>query len=341
MDAFRSAAWSVVVVGRVVRLVLDGPKGKLCLIAACLDPSSADQQVQAIIDIKKSVAEDAHNVIAGDVNFVENAAGRIAKKSAETGKSEDKRQADQWKQSMTISGFKEFEQSMYTCENSHGWSRIDRIYSDLHAANFVCSKSFCSVIGHRRHLSDHSPISFGIKNGRTNNKRAIPPWVALDENFEKEVEQNIVFLTRSYTDECGCIPNSFQQLDILKLAIRDATKYIQKKMAKAFATTNAHKLACTLGFVRAVEAGLTEQASRFQQKYERLQCALNVMCRTSTWYKQVKDHAVELMHNDIGERVRELRQTKANLPAEIYERRKHGISRQLKKLLPAGTNNEL
>ena len=50
---------------------------------------------------------------------------------------------------------------------------------------------------------------------------------------------------------------------------------------------------------------------------------------------------MELTRNDIGERVRELRQTKANLPAEIYERRKHGISRQLKKLLPAGTNNEL
>ena len=49
------------------------------------------------------------------------------------------------------------------------------------------------------------------------------------------------------------------------------------------------------------------------------------------------------MHNDIGERVRDLKQTKANLPADIYicERTKNGIARQHKQLLPAGTSNNI
>ena len=158
LDLFDRVDWAVIVEGRVARMTLDGPKVKLCLHAVYLDPESLENKFNAIRDLNKAMDPSAHNIVAGDFDFVEHPSDRIAKASANVATSEDCRAAEQWKRHMSHHKLQEFEQEHFTCEHSHGWSRIDRIYTDLHAANLLCSSSFCTFLTHPRLLSDHSPI---------------------------------------------------------------------------------------------------------------------------------------------------------------------------------------
>ena len=54
LDVFDHVVWAIIVDGRVGRLTLEGPKGKLCLYAVYLDPSSIENQSSAIHDISKA-----------------------------------------------------------------------------------------------------------------------------------------------------------------------------------------------------------------------------------------------------------------------------------------------
>ena len=74
----------------MARLTLDGPNGKLCVHATYLDPSSVGEQVLAMKDISQSIVDDAHNVIAGDFNFVENTMDRTSKASANASRQDDR-----------------------------------------------------------------------------------------------------------------------------------------------------------------------------------------------------------------------------------------------------------
>ena len=103
----------------------------------------------------------------------------------------------------------------------------------------------------------------------------------------------------------------------------------------------AHKLALTLKFIRSVELGQYEAAKHAQTRYGELQCVVSSSTKHSAEYKLIKDLAVELMHTDVGVRIRELNKCRSSLPEEIYARRKNVISRRLKRLLPAGASNEV
>ena len=341
LDAFKNVDWTILVVGRLARLTLTGPNGKLCIYAVYLDPSSAENQVQAIHELERSLDPHAHNLIAGDFNFVEFHTDRLAKLTANTSLIEDRKQTEAWKRLAAQCTLQEFEQPHFTCEHSHGWSRIDRVYTDLHKANLLCHDTFCTLLTYPRHLSDHSPVSFGMKDKPRRSKDSIPSWVATDTSFEDEVRLQMDYLSECHRKTTGTEPSSLQQLEMLKQGIQSAAKYTRKKAHKALAQTSSHRLACTLSFIKAVEAGNEQQASRMQKRYNRLHRDLGTFSRTSQWYKEVKEHAVELMHIDVSDRVRELKQTRASLASEVYERKKATISRQLKRLLPAGASNDI
>ena len=75
---------------------------------------------------------EVHNIVVGDFNFVTTDADRIAKTSADcNNNSTDKSNTETWNDLNTRLGLQEFVQERYTCENSFGWSRIDRAYTKL------------------------------------------------------------------------------------------------------------------------------------------------------------------------------------------------------------------
>ncbi len=45
------------------------------------------------------------------------------------------RPAHEWQKIVCGESFQEFEQAQSICESSHGWPRIDRIFTDMHKAD--------------------------------------------------------------------------------------------------------------------------------------------------------------------------------------------------------------
>lgn len=113
-------------------LQLEGTRGKMCIVPVYLDPRSITEQLKNISNIESCVREDADIIVAGDFNLVTRKGDCIANKSGETRMSSDKRHARKWMQMARARKLHEYEQNRYTCENSHGWSRIDRVYTSMH-----------------------------------------------------------------------------------------------------------------------------------------------------------------------------------------------------------------
>jgi hypothetical protein len=306
-----------------------------------LDPSSVQAQKDSISAIGNLLDTRALNIVAGDFNFVEHPSDRMNKLSGETNESWDKKQTEAWQEVATSKRLREFDQSSYTCENSYGWSKIDRAYTSMHAANCLMTQTFCAVLEHPRHLSDHCPISFGVAARVSNEIKPIPGWVTAHANFEAEVHGEFDFRIAQHKEKQGEDPDSMMKLSILKDAIKAAAKHIKQVSAREIAQTTTHKLSCTLGFIRAVEIGNMEVARRMQTKYVRLQMDITSCATSCIEFRSIKDHAVELMHTDIADRVRELKSCRDNLPQEIFKRRKDCIARRLARLRPAGSQNEI
>eukprot|EP00973_Karenia_brevis_P069639 9683158-Karenia_brevis.AAC.1 len=61
---------------------------------------------------------------------------RVSKVSAECKQNEgDRRNKATWETAFASKRLVEFNQHEYTCENSYGWSRIDRAYTSMHTAD--------------------------------------------------------------------------------------------------------------------------------------------------------------------------------------------------------------
>jgi hypothetical protein len=136
-------------------------------------------------------------------------------------------------------------------------------------------------------------------------------------------------------------PTLAEDLTILKMAIRKATKNIRAAEAESMANTTGHKLALTLSFIRLIEAGDYSKAKSLQTKYAKLHCEVSAKTKTSREYLAIKNLAVELMHIDVDERIRELSSCRNGLAEETYKHRKNGIVTRLKKLIPAGPKAEI
>ena len=193
LNNFQSHKWVVGSCGRVASLCLDGKNGKL-IIAVYLDPASVQEQLHGISCIKNLLDSTAHNLVAGDWNFVEHCADRIAKETAKTAAVQERRPTVEWQKLAQEAGCQEFEQAQFTCENSHGWSRIDRIYTDMHKADLMNSMSYCSTLEHPRNLSDHSPVAFSFKKRVKTPGFYLPAWVATHINFESEAAEALEHL---------------------------------------------------------------------------------------------------------------------------------------------------
>ena len=73
-------------------------------------------------------------------------------------------------------------QSDYTCENSFGWSRIDRAYNSLHAADVSTMRTTCNILEYPRHLSDHRPRK------KHKGRKRVPQGVTTHASFREELE---------------------------------------------------------------------------------------------------------------------------------------------------------
>ena len=334
--------WRVFVKGRLARLEFSGAKGCLHVYAIYLspeDPGERDKQLKRLADV---IDPAVHNLITGDFNFVANDCDRINKAAGDChSNAADKRNATTWKEVAATCSLKEFSQDEFTCENSYGWSRIDRLYTNLHAADLCILHSACNLLDHPRHLSDHKPVSLHISPREAQSKiKHIPGWVTEHASFKQELVDEYDARRDDFERRERRTPTAFEKLDIFKESAHRVAKYIRRICSSLVANTLEHKLAVSLSFLRAAHANDTLKAIALQKKCAELQrIDLSNGRVNASDLRQIKDLTVEWMRSDIRARAEELRKVKNSLPETIYEQRKKGLMTTLKSMAPGGSSD--
>ena len=331
--------WSVFVKGRLARLEFSGAKGCLHVYAVYLnpdDPRERDEQIRRLADVMDPAV---HNLVAGDFNFVTCDGDRISKlEGACHSNAADKRNAITWNDIANGLHLKEFEHDGFTCENSSGWSRIDRLYTNLHTADVCSMRCACNLLEHPRHLSDHRPVSMRISGGEKHNRaKTIPRWVTEHEKYKAELLDEFIARCGDFERLRKRPPTAFENLEILKKSAHKTASYIRRLCDSQVADTTAHKLAVGMSFLRAVRSSNLERAKQLQNKCVELhQFKITEDFVHTQDFIGVMDSIVAWMKSDIQVRADELKRLRASLPETIYEQRKKGVLASLKSMAPGG-----
>jgi hypothetical protein len=334
--------WTVFTKGRIARLEFRGASGRLHVYAIYLSPDSPEEREQQLKQLVGIIDPKVHNILAGDFNFVTNDCDRISKVDGE-GHSDaaDRRNAVVWKGLADTHDLREFQQEEFTCENSYGWSKIDRIYTNLHAAELCSMKCACNLLPHPRQLSDHRPVSVVMSPMQSQNRRkAILIWVTEHALFKEELNDEFAARCDAFARFHGVLPDSFEKLKLLKESAHRVSSFIRRLSRTQIAETLEHKLAVGMAFLRAVRVQDLRRAEALQQKCVELQhLAISAHLANSQEYERVKDLIVEWMRSDIQARADELREVRQKLPEVVYQQRKKGILSSIKQMLPAGSGD--
>jgi hypothetical protein len=159
----------------------------LHLFAVYLDPSNANDRIATMRSMRAAVAPNTHNIIAGDLNFTFNPQERLSF-GGEAGSPTDIDVAcvAEWDLLFTDAGFKEFHQPGFTCKHSFGFSKLDKVFSDMFNAELDLLEIGCNTIMHPMKLSDHHPISVRVASRQRSGKR-VPQWIAKEPELATEV----------------------------------------------------------------------------------------------------------------------------------------------------------
>ena len=328
LQRFCRQNWQVIVAGRVGALHLDGSEGALTIIAVYCDPSSKAQQALQCEAIAKSIDPKRHCLIAGDFNFVTTDHDRISKANGSPTGNNDKAMADKWRQ--IVGGtVQEWQQDCMTCESSFAYSRIDRVYSNIDAASSLCFDTFCQLVEHPRHLSDHSPLIFGIRSRKKSTEKPIPCWVIKHPWFDEEFSDALDFYLKSAGD------SAFGRMTAVKHAAKDAAKCVMRACRGHVAYSVQEKLSCCITFVRALFDGNYTLANKLKSRCDTLKHAhVGPGFQSTDSFASIKAAIVDFSQTSIRERIIELKALKGKLPDYCYERRKESISDMLRKLAP-------
>ena len=243
-----------------------------------------------------------------------------------------------WRQACEQMQLKEFSQDQMTCENSFGWSRIDRAYTNLHAVDISMMHTACFLLEQPRHLSDHRPFAVVFARRKAKQSRPIPSWVIQHPDFRKELHGQYNWLVKSFTEQNDKHPSPFDKLKLFKEGAQLTAKHIRNKCRHEIAETKEHRLAACLAFIRASREGRFEKARCIQRNMKQLRdCKVFEGMEGSASFKRVLDLAEELMHIDIKERADELRNVRDQLSEYEFELRKRRVETTLSSMTPGGS----
>ena len=214
-------SWQVLRVGRIGRLVLEGIYGLLHIYVVYLDPSDSRHQCSDIDLLGSSLDSRAHSLVVGDLNFVQEASDRYLKATGTYSLGDDAAVAKQWTSSIASRGLVELKQPYHTCEKGMCFSRIDRIYSSLHAASIFLLDTSCVALDQEPELSDHRPVSCFFRRRVRSQSTSVPSWVVDHPAFGEEVFAEYHYRIRSAPGD------GFSRLAVFKDSVRCACKYIK------------------------------------------------------------------------------------------------------------------
>lgn len=340
LEEFATVDWKVLEKGWLGRLELHGPKGALHIYAVYLDPGSwkkRNQQMQKLVEV---CDPNAHNLVLGDFNFTMCSDDRISKTCEANGANfPDRKNSEYWRDICVRLRLQEFAQDQMTCENSFGWSRIDRVYTNLHSIDINLMHTASNLLLHPRHLSDHRPLSVFFAQKKARQHKPMPAWVTEHRDFIQELQDQFNWSVKSFCAETNQAPTPFEQLRLLKQSASNTAAYIRRKCRSEVADTKEHKLAAHLSFIKAVRQGNLDRARQIQCTVTELRgYQVDDGLEMTAGFGNILNRAEELMHMEVKERADELRQVRAQLPEHILEQRKRSIEIILRSMTPGGSS---
>ena len=166
-------------------------------------------------------------------------------------------------------------------------------------------------------------------------QRPLPSWTLEHPAWPAKVRDSHLNLQLLHASK-----SSYSDLQLLKQAMRQASKDIAHQHACMPAHTIEDKIASSMSFLRAAERGDVVGQIRGAAKYPHLAQITDPkdsFLREKPSLNVVRDHIVELSSNDVAVRLQDLKQARVANTYE-YQHKKDQILVRLKKLLPGSTS---
>ena len=335
--------WAHIVPGRVGLLSLRGVNGALDIIVSyfATGQQGATERASAIQTLARRIRprEEVLTIMLGDWNFAACEKDRLNKATGQWSGLQDKSSSELWlKEIQTPHNFHEFQQPAFTCNVAAARSRIDRVYANNFVADQLDRKYSCVALPWTE-LSSHRPISFArrtpTKHNRTNPCLPTGPMDHKDWARRVALEYHAAVTNDDHGD------NPLRRLVLAKRAIRSVTQDMQKQNLTAMATEPEDQLGITMSYIRAIESVNLLRMSQCAKIYPRLSELVSPddpNARTNPNMPRLRELALSLSRDAIGQRVNQLRNVDATSPNGPYRQQlKDHILTQLKRTIPGST----
>ena len=163
LSKFCTRSWEEIVKGKVVVLRLRGDAGALDIWCVYLPASCVKERTQCIHQIARGMqsAEKCLSVVAGDFNFTYHSHDRFNKAKHDWSGLSGTQDAKTWVTELLDKGMlEELYQPEHTHEDGLCRSRIDRVYSNIHTADFLDEDITAWTQHFPLELSHHRPVLF-------------------------------------------------------------------------------------------------------------------------------------------------------------------------------------
>lgn len=340
-DPVRRDDWEEVIPGRLAALHLRGLQGNLSVVTAYF-PSGLAQDARMAVrsQLREVLGRRPRSlwIILGDFNYVTKGEDRFCLDSGMFTGARDAAEQRHWREHVAArTGLREISQPSYTFQSTSSRSRLDRIYTNHHTADFFSSTFFAIALPWPVGVSDHRPLSIGRR--RSPDAGRLPSLVdqhIRHPDFAKRVSREYHLRARERL-AAGSGLDAIQRLRLVK----DAMHSVGQAMGKTRqghdylgALTVEASAATAFRLVAGIEIGSIRSLKVLRAKLPSAWCA-SVAGRASTLRDALvalKGLAIDLTKDEV---LRDMRaEQEATAECDDHERctRKNSIGSRLARL---------
>ena len=276
-DTVRLEDWEQRIPGRLAALHLRGPSGALSVVTAYFPsgPRGADERKEmrhALRDLLRS-RPGVLWITAGDFNWVPRTDDRYCLESSSFTGARDTAEEEHWRTTIAEPlHMREIGQKDMTFKTAQSCSRLDRVYTNHHTADFCRSTFFAAAWPWPHDVSDHRPVSYGRRivdpEGRppslSDHVTQHPDW---PKRVAREYHQQLHTMLAD-----GLHPDPIQKLVAIKQAMRSVGQTMTETRGGADHLLHcdpADTAATAFRLIAAIEQGIISTTSRLRKKLTR------------------------------------------------------------------------
>ena len=346
--ATNDSSWTELEYGRLGKLKLRGLAGALDIIVAYMAIGlglQADRaaRLRSYKILKENIAprEEVLTILLGDWNWVAEDRDRWCFESKSWTGSRDREEAKCFSDLvLTPAGLHELHQSEPTCSVGQAVSRIDRVYVNHHASEYLDRQFACSVMG-RTPLSAHRPLTFKKVMPKTGDidelpTSPIPNACIRNPDWARRVAAELQTLSIAPAD----FTNPIRRLVLTKRAMHNVSANMAREDKPTMATTAEEKLGCILSFLRAANEvkiiKMQRKASELPEISKHVD-PKNPNAKYEPGFTILQDLAVSIARQKVTEEIQSLVNGESDPSSHMHQQRKQNVLRCLRRLLPGST----